>query len=340
MTLNFEQAKLLDNLLVDEKKFDNKLYSAGPYWKYKTKKILYWLKKKGLNDFRGSDSGVGTSYTDNIVLDARNELGLRGRIIGYLTRLPFISKIYEEQTKLTSSYIKQIIKKNQIYYENNERVSYLISNYKIKNSVSYGCKSYFKNQNGNFSTHYLGMCDRIDNINNLIKLSDLRSYMEIGGGFGSNIHILIDNFKNLKKIIYVDIVPNIFVGTEYLRSIFGNSIKDYNLYRNEDEIKFSNDDNLEIICLPPWKIKNISSTVDHLHNAASFQEMTESVVKNYYTLIKKLLKKYSISLIVYKNSAKSSTLTVDQINKIFEDNLISKEFKTIDHKDQIYLLSK
>ena len=110
----------------------------------------------------------------------------------------------------------------------------LISNYKIKNSVSYGCKSYFKNQNGNFSTHYLGMCDRIDNINNLIKLSDLRSYMEIGGGFGSNIHILIDNFKNLKKIIYVDIVPNIFVGTEYLRSIFGNSIKDYNLYRNEE----------------------------------------------------------------------------------------------------------
>ena len=98
MTLNFEQAKLLDNLLVDEKKVDNKLYSAGPYWKYKTKKILYWLKKKGLNDFRGSDSGVGTSYTDNIVLDARNELGLRGRIIGYLTRLPFISKIYEEQT--------------------------------------------------------------------------------------------------------------------------------------------------------------------------------------------------------------------------------------------------
>ena len=46
--------------------------------------------------------------------------------------------------------------------------------------------------------------------------------------------------------------------------------------------------------------------------------MTESVVKNYYTLIKKLLKKYSISLIVYKNSAKSSTLTVDQINKISE----------------------
>ena len=74
--LNTNQKALLNSLLEDEKKNDKSLYSPGPYWNYKTKKILYWLKKKGLTDFRGLNSGIGTSYTDNIVFDIRNELGL------------------------------------------------------------------------------------------------------------------------------------------------------------------------------------------------------------------------------------------------------------------------
>jgi len=39
MTLNTNQIKLLNNLLLDQKKAKKKLYSTGPYWNYKTKKI-------------------------------------------------------------------------------------------------------------------------------------------------------------------------------------------------------------------------------------------------------------------------------------------------------------
>ena len=66
--LSDKQKFLLNSLVKDENKHNTKLYSAGPYWKYKTKKILYWLKKVGIHEFRGFNSGVGTSYTDNIVL--------------------------------------------------------------------------------------------------------------------------------------------------------------------------------------------------------------------------------------------------------------------------------
>ena len=72
---------MLDSLVNDEKKINQKLYSAGPYWEYKTKKILYNIKKRGINNFRGFDSGAGSSYTDNIILDYRNELGIKGRIL-------------------------------------------------------------------------------------------------------------------------------------------------------------------------------------------------------------------------------------------------------------------
>ena len=33
---------------------------------------------KGLKDFRGGSAGIGTSFTDNLVLDIRNELNLKG----------------------------------------------------------------------------------------------------------------------------------------------------------------------------------------------------------------------------------------------------------------------
>ena len=95
MTLDFKQTNLLNNLLLDEKKIDKLLYSAGPYWRYKTKKIIYWLKKKGLKDFRGSDSGVGTSYTDNIVKDGSNEFGYKGRLVSLITKLRIIKKIHK-----------------------------------------------------------------------------------------------------------------------------------------------------------------------------------------------------------------------------------------------------
>ena len=50
MSLSIYQKKLLHNLVSDQKKFNKKLYSAGPYWDYKTKKILYLVVTKGITN--------------------------------------------------------------------------------------------------------------------------------------------------------------------------------------------------------------------------------------------------------------------------------------------------
>ena len=78
MSLNEKQLKLLNNLEEDRKHINKKLYSAGPYWDSKTKKIVFWLKKNGVYNFRSKNSGVGTSYTDNYVKDVRNEFNFKG----------------------------------------------------------------------------------------------------------------------------------------------------------------------------------------------------------------------------------------------------------------------
>ena len=73
---------MLDKLINDEKKINKKLYSSGPYWDYKNRRAILEIKKKGIKDFRGITSGIGTSFADNLVLDIRNEFNVRGRVVG------------------------------------------------------------------------------------------------------------------------------------------------------------------------------------------------------------------------------------------------------------------
>jgi len=49
---------LLEKLVRDEKSNNKELYSAGPYWNYKNTKALHEIKKKGLSEFRGINSGI------------------------------------------------------------------------------------------------------------------------------------------------------------------------------------------------------------------------------------------------------------------------------------------
>ena len=75
----------------------------------------------------------------------------------------------------------------------------------------------------------------------------------------------------------MDSVPNLYVGTEYLRKFYNKNVVDYRHTRNFKEIKFSQSNKLEIFCIAPWQIEIIKEKVDHFHNAASFVEMPEDI---------------------------------------------------------------
>mgnify|MGYP001183045096 FL=1 len=338
MSLTNYQIKLL-SLLEKHNRFQkNPLYKPGPYWDYKTKKILYWLKKKGLNDFRGLDSGVGTSYTDNVVVDIRKEIGSKGRMIGSFFSLPFFKRIFNEQLKITKDLVLDNLERKNKNFNKLEKVISLANKYKIENSVSHGCVQKTKINNKEYSILYLQLIERIENLSSIYNFNQINSIIEIGGGFGVNIHLLIQNFKNIKKIIYTDIFPNIFVGTEYLRSLYKDAVRDYSSISELKEIKFSDNDDLEIICIPSWSLEKIKSKVDKFHNAASFQEMTIAQVANYKFLLDKILNKDLISLLVYKGWEKNNSLSADQINKIYNNKLKKIEFSIINQSEKLIYL--
>ena len=159
---------LIDELIKDEKKIDRLLYSSGPYWNYKNSRAILEIKKRGIQDFRGLTAGIGTSFSDNQVLDIRNEYNIRGRIIGKIFSLPLLKTIFNSQLKLTESYIKYLLLNKSIVYKNDENVHNLLKKYKFENTTEFGCISSFKYLNKKYSCHYLDMADRINKLSKQI----------------------------------------------------------------------------------------------------------------------------------------------------------------------------
>ena len=333
---------LLDLLIKDEKKIDKELYSSGPYWNYKNKRAIIEIKKKGLKDFRGITAGIGTSFADNLVLDIRNEFNIKGRIVGKIFSLPLLNIIFNGQINTTKNYLDSFIKNQAIVFKNSQNVQNLISKFKFHNTTDFGCIQLFDYLNKNYSCHYLNMAYRINNLSKNFDFKNIKKYFEIGGGFGSNIHFLITNFPNIKKILYLDTVPNIYVGTEYLRHHYKEKVKDYLELRNLNKISFSKNNELEIFCVPPWLIENVDVEIDHFHNAASFVEMPKKVINNYVRFIKKF-KTQDISLISYGGFDLKTTFNPEELNNFFDNKLsVSWKNSLIEeyNKKEIYLTSR
>ena len=332
---------LLDNLIKDERKINKKLYSAGSYWDYKGRKIIIEIKKNGLENFRGYNSGVGTSFTDNLVLDVRKEFNVKGRIIGKIFSLPILNKIFDSQLRITKNYLNKFIQNQAIVYKNNKDVLDLINKFKFENTTEFGCIQSFIHKKKEYSCSYLNVAHRINKLSKFFNFGKIQTFFEIGGGFGANIHFLITNFPNIKKILYLDIVPNIFVGTIYLKHHYGNKVKDYINLKKLDKISFSNNDDLEILCIPPWLLEKVYTEIDHFHNAASFVEMPKKVIENYVNYIEKFKTK-EISLISYDGYDPKTTFNPEELNGFFRNNLnISWEDKLIKdfERKNIYLTS-
>ena len=333
---------LIDELIKDEKKNNKSLYSSGPYWDYKNSRTILEIRKKGIQDFRGLTAGIGTSFSDNEVLDVRNEYNIKGRIIGKIFSLPLLNIIFNSQLKLTKSYINSYLLNRSLVYENDRNVHDLLKKYKFENTTEFGCISSFKYLNKKYSCHYLEMADRISKLSKQFNFNDISSLFEIGGGFGANIHFLITNFPNIKKILYLDVVPNIYVGTQYLRRFYKDNIKDYSDLKNLDTISFSKNNELEILCIPPWLIEKVDANIDHFHNAASFVEMPKKIVENYVKFVRKFKTK-EISLISYDRFDSNTTFNPEELNIFFNNELkISWKNTLIEgyNRKLIYLTSK
>jgi putative sugar O-methyltransferase len=159
--------------------------------------------------------------------------------------------------------------------------------------------------------------------------------LKLGGGFGINAHLLIENYPNIRKIIYLDIPPNLYVGTQYLKSFYGKCVKTYSETSKLGKIEFDSGDELEIICIAPHQIERLAVDVDIFQNSHSFVEMSSDIVKNYAKHIDRMThhNKSSIALVSY-DGGNDSTIKPDNLPGYFLREFMKYEEQKLWYHDR------
>ena len=298
------------------------LYRPGPYWMNTASLAAKEIRTKGLGDFRGSSNLIGQGFTDNLPLDRRQDLrsGFVKRLFGWVVTNIFpLNRIYQNQVNLTSFYAKQSISYLPEVLKQKRRTAYLLANYNIPFSLLGGCVVKAIIDQDEIAVHYLAILDKHDHASKIVSFGKARTLFEIGGGFGVNIHLVLTNYKNIRKVIYLDIPPNLYVGTQYLKSFFGTAVVDYEAIKKRNSLEFSNDDRLEILCIAPWQVELLKSEVDIFYNSASFVEMPKNVVQNYADKVINQFESGNTAVIVdsYSCFDSQTTLSPDELPRFF-----------------------
>lgn len=311
------------------------LYRPGPYWKNATRSAVNELRRCGISDFRGQSCGAAAGFSDYIDVDRRltSNYGLR-RVLNSITRVTYpLNRIYDSQVVLTATHTNELIEWKRAHLQNHPRVLELIRKYRINfDTTRGGDRAWLELGGHKYSFHYLELLSTLDYISEDVPLSNTSRFFEIGGGFGANAHLVIELF-GVRKIIYLDVAPNLYVGTQYLKSFYGSAVRDYRSNKH-CSIRFSNTPDLEIICILPPQIEQIETELDVFHNAHSFVEMPESVVENYARFINERLRDHGsfVSLVTYDWFDPQTTFHPNRLLKYFSGEITEKIFDQLGPK--------
>jgi putative sugar O-methyltransferase len=310
----------LDEMIRDMSKAKD-IYRPGKYWFERAERSSKIIKSEGISKFRSNNSLIGRSFSDSFVLDSRIYDQRKFSLYNIVNRcVSSVSSKFNNQVRYTKRHFDAKNDMINKYLESSDQVKTLLRNYVIpQNSTSFGCES-FKPGAENTAHLYFTLLHRHSILDKGgINFGSHRSIMEIGGGFGVNIHLLLSNYPNIRKVVYLDIPPTLYVGSEYLKSIFGSSVKTYSELRNRNgNISFLDNDDLEILCIAPWQIEDLDLDIDYFTNANSFTEMPLEVVKNYVEHIKKYLKQSGqVGLVSYTGN-EGITIPSFEIAELFD----------------------
>ena len=320
------------NLMLKDYNNQEFLYKPGPYWENYSARITKAIKYYGLKNFK-SNSLILNGYDEAIPISPFDLVPTSPlkHMIRKIAQNPILSKFfhypYDLKTiiKYSDHLFNQIVNYKSKYYNNilNDWYSKFLNKYSLPNTLA--GKPHIINtillNNNKIGAEYLTAFIDIHNYSKVVNFDKIKTVFEIGGGYGAFAHSLLTIFPNIKKYIYLDIPPILYVGTQYLKYFFGKNVKDYRQTSKYKKIHFSSDDKIEIIALCPWQIEMVEAEVDFFWNSYSFQEMTRDILVNYLNYIQYFLKNYNskIGLRMYTNDS-SRSLSLKDIEKIFQKN--------------------
>ena len=125
-------------------------------------------------------------------------------------------------------------------------------------------------------------------INKHFSFKNVRTVLEIGGGYGRNAHVIL-SLNPHAKIVLVDILPGLYIAQRYLSSIF----KDHKIFKardfsSYDEVKTKIEEASIVFLLPHQLSLMPNKYFDLSMNISSLAEMNVEQIEWYFTQINRL----------------------------------------------------
>ncbi|MDC1319512.1 putative sugar O-methyltransferase [Litorivicinus sp.] len=304
---------------------------AGSYWEKKYKVIERSIAKFGLAGIRGDSNYIGTSYADNHYIDVRTFLIVFPfNLLRWLIKLSPISVVFNKQIELTDRYLHEVIDFQKQHILSQPELISLIGKYRFSNISNDDAKDTILLNNESITLSQLRYLDMHLGLADSINFSEIHSVLEVGGGYGAHTDFLIQNFSNIRKFLYVDMFPVLYVGTQYLESIHGDAVKVVTEAQFSSSLltsPFEDNDSLEIICISPHFLDNVRFKFDLCLSCNAFQEMAIDTVAGYAAIFDEKLSDHgSIGLVNYSEADGLTQTSSDSINSIFslEFDCVSK----------------
>lgn len=283
---------LLDLMLRDEATAGD-IYRPGPYWRPYQRRIVQAIRKHGIERFR-SVAPIAKGFAVSHVFDPFDEpVTPKTRLAAIALKLPLLRDVAGAYRTLLAKEHRVALEYQEALYRHRfgSLVEETTRQAPLPDTCHGGCVDAISIAGTTQSAEAVLHLARIDSFDAAgADFATARAYMEIGGGFGLTTHLLLTRYPNLRKVVYLDIPPMIYIATQYLRHFFPTAVRDYSQSANLGEISFSGNDDLEILCLCPWQVERLGmKDVDFLYNFASFSEMTPAIVRNYATHVEPAL---------------------------------------------------
>mgnify|MGYP000858399662 CR=1 FL=1 len=301
MSKNFP--KLL-KLMMDDMSNVSYLYKPTHHWQRTVDELLYDIRERGLKDFRATQSflrafipsyAFPNYYHDskiyNCVKKAFHEASPRESEIEKSQTSPTRLKFDLRLTDLLAGRLHALSDYRVFLASNKCGPPYtkLASESQVGNPLEQ-----FNFDGRRYSRAFMNYLLGINYLKANCSTKNIKTVLEIGGGYGSLGEILLSDRRNKCLYINVDIPPTSYIATYYLKQVFGPSVVgDYSLFRESPTIEIDSiRKKYKAVVLCPWQLPKLVGEVDLFVNYHSFAEMEPDVVNNYCRLIYQLQARY------------------------------------------------
>lgn len=280
---------LLDTLIRDTESQDA-IWKPANYWKPYCDRIANEIRRTKLSDFRTNPKILKGFSSGGTPSPALPRAAWKRVLWQGIENAPVLSTVVDAYKKLNRAGHKhKVALQCALAKAALDDIAAKFPNFKPPAGICNGNpEDRFIWRGHEISSDWVMILTRIADFYSVVDPAKVKTILEIGPGLGLSTIAHIALNPHINTIINVDIVPVVYVSTQYLRSIDGFDVVDYLQASSMSSIPTTHTGSRpKVYQLPTWELIKLQGQIDYFFNAYSFMEMEKHICQNYADIVNK-----------------------------------------------------